>query len=153
MQRSSSSWKGIGRRFVRSDDSGWTRNGKPASPLRKRSRRRRRSGGSGAQLDGAEQEQKEKKKEQQKEEEEEMKQGRNEKGVVKRRRNGAAGKGREGKPYIGDRSSCATCVPGVPLVSLAKPPARRRVITRSVRRGENLRTCKEERRKTVGTFK
>jgi len=88
MQRSPSSWKGIGR-LVRSDSSSWTRNGKPASPLRKRSRRR--SGRSGIQLDGAEQEQKEKK-EKNKEEEKE-KQGRNEKGVAKRNETGPPAKG------------------------------------------------------------
>jgi len=91
MQRNSSSWKGIGR-LVRSDSSSWTRNGKPASPLRKRSRRRRRSGRSGIQLDGAEQKQEEEKKEKNEEEEKE-KQGRNEKGVAKRNETGPPAKG------------------------------------------------------------
>lgn len=96
------------RSFLRSDrraGSGWMRNGKPASPLRKggrrrRKRRRRRTSGrssgssssSSTQLDGAEQKQEEEKKDDGEQKEEVEREG-NEKGVAKRSETGPPAKG------------------------------------------------------------
>lgn len=108
--------------------SGWTRNGKPASPLRKGGRRRSngrsgRSSSSCSQLDEAEEkrEKKEKKKEQ----------GRNEKGLAKRSETGPSAKGAVAS-YIGDRSlqrvyrwSLAKSLPEDTLLSTPKKDRRK----------------------------